>query len=181
MCSNRIKSSITVYKLKITEENSKQLAWGQVIEMLSTGKKKSFEYGSRCTLSKLLCQRCNMKAQENLLKLNILALLTEAHQIMTFERNSMDLKRFSQTLISFCHALQEPQRSCCNFSSISTAYIFRWLLCRLFMAFCTFTSSIVLLYFWGLALTRRNTLNSPSSPKRGKKNQTKHPPQTGDG
>ena len=79
MCSNRIKSSITVYKLKITEENSKQLAWGQVIEMLSTGKKKSFEYGSRCTLSKLLCQRCNMKAQENLLKLNILALLTEAH------------------------------------------------------------------------------------------------------
>ena len=33
-----------------------------------------------------------------------------------------------------------------------------------------FKSSIVLLYFWGLALTRRNTLNSPSSPKRGKKN-----------
>ena len=65
MCSNRIKSPITVYKPTITEDNSKQLAWGQAIGQ----EKKSFEYGSRCTLSKLLCQRCNMKAQEKFPKI----------------------------------------------------------------------------------------------------------------
>ena len=75
MCSNRIKFPITVYKPTIKEDNSKQSTWGQAIEMLSTGK-KTFEYGSHCTSSKLLCQRCNVNAQECLLKLSILALLT---------------------------------------------------------------------------------------------------------